>query len=89
MSYRNYIKSSGGFVKGAMRNKVYVVYPNGDVSTKMSKGGLKVTPGSEIVVPYQDPSEKKRMSPGEIVSIASASASLATVIITLVNLIGR
>jgi hypothetical protein len=58
---------------------------NGGVK-KISKLSSKdIQPGMEIVVPAKN--FKKKMSTAEIVTIGSASASIATMIVTIVNLL--
>lgn len=81
---RYYIDQAGGFGNGAKRRKVYVVYMNGTVARLKSRSAKAIEPGCEIIVPAKDPS--KRMSTAEILSIGTSTASLATMIATLVNL---
>lgn len=79
-----YINQAGGFGDGAKKRKVYVVYLNGTVSRIKKSNSSKIQPGCEIVVPIKDPS--KRVSPQEILGIGTTTASLATMIATMVNL---
>jgi len=82
-----YIDRSGGFEARAHKKKTYVQYPNGE--TAVTKGLIfkrypEVTPGSVVVVP-----EKPERQPGDSsrwLAIASALASLAVSIATVVNL---
>jgi len=82
-----YINRSGGFEARANKKKTYVQYPNGE--TAVTKGLIikrypEVTPGSVVVVP-----EKPEKQPGDSsrwLAIASALASLAVSIATVVNL---
>lgn len=82
-----YIDRSGGFEARAHRKKTYVQYPNGE--TAVTKGMIfkrypDVTPGSVVVVP-----EKPEKQPGDStrwLAIASALASLAVSMATIVNL---
>lgn len=76
-----YINGAGGYGNRAKTSKVYVVYQNGAVSKGL---GAKIEPGCQIVVPEKD--AKQKMSASEILSIGSSSASLATMIMSLVNL---
>ena len=58
---------------------------NGGVK-KISKLSSKdIQPGMEIVVPAKN--LRKKLSTAEIVTIGSASASIATMIVTIVNLL--
>ena len=80
-----YIKHAGGYADRAKKNSVYAIYMNGGVK-KISKLSSKdIQPGMEIVVPTKN--LKKKMSTAEIVTIGSASASIATMIVTIVNLL--
>lgn len=80
-----YIKHAGGYADRAKKNGVYAIYMNGGVK-KISKLSSKdIQPGMEIVVPAKN--LKKKMSTAEIVTIGSASASIATMIVTIVNLL--
>lgn len=77
-----YINAAGGYANRAKRSKVFIIYMNGNVTR--AKVGAKVMPGCEIIVPSKG--EKKEMSTGEILSIGTSTASLATMIATLVRL---
>ena len=79
---RYYINQAGGFSNRARRGKAYIIYANGKVHPTC---GGKVRPGCEIVVPGKP--ERERASAAQWVSIASASASLASVAATLTTLI--
>lgn len=79
---RYYINQAGGFSNQAKRCKSYIIYANGKVQPTRSG---KVQPGCEIVVPSKP--DKVLTSPAQWVSIASASASLASVAATLTTLI--
>ena len=81
-----YVTAAGGYGFRAKRSKTYIVYLNGNVRRA---GGLnvKIEPGCEIIVPERP--ERKGMTTGEVMSMASSAASLTTVVITLVNLLNR
>lgn len=81
-SARYYINQAGGYSNHARKCKAYIVYANGKVHPKC---GGKIQPGCEIVVPSRP--ERQRASAAQWVSIASASASLASVAATLTTLI--
>lgn len=57
---------------------------NGTVSRLKSRDKKAIEPGCEIIIPSKD--EKKRMSPAEIIGLSTSTASMATMIATLVNL---
>lgn len=86
MRYKDYIEMAGGYVKNAMKKKSYIVYMNGTVSTRGSSK-FKVRPGSEIIVPVKDINTTRKMSAAEIMSIASSTASVATMVVSMVNLL--
>lgn len=87
-SFVDYISAAGGFSANAWRRKAYLVYANGKAATTKHflfvKSYPKVLPGSEIVVPKK--AEKKGSSVAEIISISTAAASLAGVLIALLRL---
>lgn len=76
-----YINEAGGFGSRAKRSKVFIVYMNGNVS-RASHG--RVEPGCEIIVPTKG--EKVNLSMREYLSLGTTSASLATMIVTMFNL---
>ena len=57
---------------------------NGTVSRLRSRNSKAIEPGCEIIVPSKEKREK--MSPTEILSIGTSTASLATMIATITNL---
>ena len=77
-SARYYIKQAGGFDETAKRSKAYIVYPSGKIYPAI---GHKVIPGSEIVVPSRN--EKKEMTSGERMSMATMAVSMGTTVATL------
>lgn len=80
-SYKHYIEEAGGYAYRARRRHTYVIHMNGHIS-KARKG--KVEPGSEIIVPSK---EGEGLGLQGILSIATASASLATMIASIANII--
>lgn len=76
-----YISAAGGYGFRAKRSKTYVVYQNGNV--RRSGVGVKIEPGCEIIVPERP--ERKGMSAGEIISLGTSTASMAAVIVSLIN----
>ena len=79
---RYYIDQAGGYSNQARKCKAYIIYANGKVHP--TRGG-KVQPGCEIVVPSKP--ERQASNATQWVSIASASASLASVAATMATLI--
>lgn len=88
ISVNQYIKMAGGYVKGAIKSKKYIVFMNGTASTMGGKN-FKPMPGCEIIVPQRDMSQRQRISAAEIVSIASSTTSIATMVITMVNMLAK
>ena len=69
----------------AKEKEIYSIHMNGSVS-KLSKNSRKeITPGCEIVVPAKRVS--KKMSTAEVVSITTATATLATMVVTLISVL--
>lgn len=79
-----YIDKAGGYSEDARKSRAYVIYMNGTVAKARKHSGKLIQPGCEIIVPAK--SERERMSTSEILSLSSTSASLATVVIALLNL---
>jgi protein involved in polysaccharide export with SLBB domain len=87
MTFLNVIRKSGWFVSNANRRHAYVVSANGEIKT--TKRFLifhfypKVEPGAEIVIPAKKP--KLPVTTAEYIGIGSSIASLAGLIIALIN----
>ena len=77
-----YINQAGGYSNQAKKRQTYIIYMNGDVAKVTSS--TKVQPGCEIVVPAKT---MNKMSTTETIALASGTASIATMIATLVNLL--
>lgn len=82
-SVKYYIKQAGGWGNRAKKGSTFVIYMNGNIA--QVGYGTKITPGCEIVVPSK--SKSKRLTTSERLSIASGTASIATMIATLANLL--
>ena len=85
ISLARYIDRAGGYDDRAKKSRTYVIYPNG--TTASTRGFIfrkkpRITPGAEIIVPKK--AEKKNDSTMKWVAIASALASMATAVATLV-----
>lgn len=81
---KHYIEQAGGYGMNAKKSKTIIIYKNGTVAR--AKGGKSsiIQPGCEIIVPSKI--ARKGMSTSEILSLSSTSASLATVVLALINL---
>ncbi len=78
-----YVDQAGGWGNRAKKGHTYIIHLNGTV--ERAGHGVKPTPGCEIVVPTK--SKASKMSIAEIVTIGSATASIATMIVAIANLI--
>lgn len=85
-SVNYYVKHAGGYSDKAKKKGVYVINMNGNVEKISRFSRKKVTPGSEIVVPRKK--ARRSMTTGEIVTIGTSTASLATMIVTMISLLG-
>lgn len=86
-NFKDYIHGAGGFTAQAMKRRSYIVYANGEVKNTKKvfffNSYPKVKPGAEIYVPTRK--ERKGLSTGEAVGLASGLASVALVIVTILN----
>ena len=71
----DYIKCAGGYDEKALRSKAYVVNMGG--RAKKLHSWTKIDPGAEIYVPFKK-KEKKEFNYAAVSAIASATASLGT-----------
>lgn len=85
MNVRDFVRMAGGYGFRAKRSKAYVVYMNGTVgrASRFRKDVLQ--PGCEIIVPEKKKADGKALQ--SILGIATTSASLATMIATIGNII--
>lgn len=79
----HYIEQAGGYGLRAKKSKVYVVYMNGQVKKANKLSASLIQPGCEIIVPTK---QKSNFQLQNILSIATTSASLATMIASIANL---
>jgi protein involved in polysaccharide export with SLBB domain len=84
---KGYISKAGGFSPLAIKSKTYVIYANGSID-RTSKILFfnhypKIEPGAEIVVP-QKPA-RRALSAAETIGLGSMFASMALVIVTVIN----
>lgn len=83
MSLKDYINQAGGYNDNARKRQTYIIYMNGNVAKADRKH--KPAPGCEIVVPTK--TKGNRLSTAEILTIGTSTASIATMIATLVNIL--
>lgn len=88
-SARYYIRRSGNYTNNARRSGVFVIYPDGRAKSVKQflffKSYPSVTPRTEIYVPSKEKDNKKGFGPGEWIAVSSIIASLATLIVAVVN----
>lgn len=81
---KHYIEQAGGYGFRAKKNKAYIVYMNGQVAKAKKLSSSTIQPGCEIIVPTKEKNEFKLQN---ILSIATTSASLATMIASIANIL--
>ena len=80
----HYIEQAGGYGNNAKKSKAYIVYMNGQVKKAKKYSNDIIEPGCEIIVPNK---EKNQFKLQNILSIATTSASLATMIASIANIL--
>lgn len=78
-----YVNQAGGFGSNAKKSHTYIVHMNGTVN-QMGKGE-KPTPGCEIIVPTKPQRDATKLT--QYLAIGTSTASIATMIATIANLI--
>lgn len=87
-TWKDYVSNAGGLVQRAMKRKMYMVHMNGSVATKGSRGFV-VQPGTEIVIPMKDKRLNNGQSLAAIMGVASSTASLAAMVVTIINQVNK
>lgn len=82
--YKYYVEQAGGYGRRARKAQTYIIYQNGTIA-KASKG--KIEPGCEIVVPTKGP--RDAMAIQQLIGVSTSLASLATMFISIANLIKK
>lgn len=80
-----YIKRAGGYGNKASKKKVYAIYMNGAVESINHRSSKDIQPGCEIVVPSKQ--KRDKMSTAEIMSMGTSATSIATMMITVANIL--
>jgi protein involved in polysaccharide export with SLBB domain len=87
IGFRDYIRGAGGFTTQALKRRSYIVYANGEVRNTRKvfffNSYPKVRPGAEIYVPTKR--ERRGLSGQEAIGLASGLASVALIIVTLLD----
>lgn len=84
MTVKDYINMAGGYGFKAKKNRAYIVYINGTVARVKKLSRNSIEPGCEIVVPEKRIRENQLQN---ILSLATTSSSIATMIATIGNII--
>ena len=84
-----YINKAGGFTENARKSKVYVLNSNGTAAKTKKflfiRNYPSVSAGSEILVPQIPDKSGKALSTGELLALGSGLASIAGVVIAIIN----
>ena len=84
MTVKDYIENAGGYGYRPKRSKAYVIYLNGTIKRAKRYSANVVEPGCEIVVPQK---RDKKDNLANILSIATASSSVATMMATIASML--
>ena len=84
MTVKDYIDMAGGYGFNSKKSRAYVVYINGTVAKAKKYSKTVVEPGCEIIVPQKI---NKEDSLQNILSVATTSSSIATMLATIYNII--
>lgn len=82
-SYKWYVNQAGGFGNRAKKSRTYILYQNGTVTK--AKGGSKIEPGCEIIVPAKTKSATETIS--QIGSLGTTMATIVTLLVSVLNLV--
>lgn len=82
-----YINMAGGYGLNAKKSRAYVIYMNGTVARLSRSDRAAIQPGCEIVIPTRK--KGKGLSIAEILTIGTSTASIATMIATIANLMKK
>lgn len=84
-SLNYYIKRAGGYGDNARKSRVYAIYANGSVELLKHGSKKAIQPGCQIVVPSKK--NKQKMTIAEYSAIGTSAASMATMMVTIANLL--
>ena len=81
--YKWYVNQAGGYGNRAKKSRTYILYQNGTVSK--AKGGTKIEPGCEIIVPTKTTTTQQTIA--NIGSIGTSMATIVTLLVSVMNLL--
>ena len=84
LTVADYVSQAGGYGFKAKKGRAYIVYMNGNVCKARRSSRKIVEPGCEIIVPNKITNEEALTN---FMSIATTSASIATMLGTIYNII--
>lgn len=84
MKVRDYVQMAGGYGYRPKRSKAYIIYLNGTIERARQNSSKVVEPGCEIVVPQK---REKEDNISKVLSIATTSSSIATMMATIANIL--
>lgn len=84
-SLKYYIEHAGGYGDNARKKRVYAIYMNGSVALLSHHSKKAVEPGCTIVVPSKK--QKNKMSTAEFIGMGTSAASVATMMVTIANIL--
>ena len=84
MSVRDYVTMAGGYGYRSKKSKAYIIYMNGTIARARQGSKGVVEPGCEIVIPQK---RDKDFDVTSLMSVATTSSSIATMLATIMNLI--
>lgn len=84
-SLKYYIKRAGGYGDNARKSRVYAVYMNGSVELISHSSKKAIQPGCTIVVPSKE--QKNKMTTAEYAAMGTSAASIATMMVTIANIL--
>lgn len=81
---KDYVEMAGGYGYHSKKSKAYIIYMNGTVKRARKLSRNVIEPGCEIVIPQK---RQKESNIAEMLSIATTSSSVATMLATMGNLV--
>lgn len=85
MTVSDYVEQAGGYGFKAKKSRAYIIYMNGTIAKAKKNSKAVVEPGCEIIIPEKRKNDGSGLQ--KVLSIATTSASLATMFGTLYNII--
>ncbi len=82
-NYKWYVNQAGGYGNRAKKSRTYILYQNGTVSK--AKGGTKIEPGCEIIVPTKTTTTQQTIA--NIGAIGTSMATIVTLLVSVMNLL--